>query len=226
MFRRVVCAALAIGLCAGSVFAQQSSAVQPAKHPKLLKAQKKIWTITPGVVASGSPASQGKRAALSADASSPSDLTQSIPNLGCPTQSLPQGVETVVAQGTMSAPGGTTSTWEATTQGSVVLKDALAGQILNDPHTAHIQGYIGVASNSCVDFASCTASLTPVVVGNIDTTNVNEVAIPFIQDFQGLQPTQTAVFFVTVTAESGQTPGTNTETTCVNASFLPLAHAQ
>lgn len=223
--KRLTVVMLTIALCAGFAFAQDNAAaLGKGKKPKLLKAQKKIWTITPGVVASGSTASQGNRAALPAHAASPSDLSQSIPNLGCPTQALPQGVETVVAQGTMQAPAGTTSTWEATTQGSVVIKDALAGLVLNDPHTAHIQSYIGVASSSCTDFASCKASLTPAVVGDIDTSGVSEVSVPFIQDFQGLQPTDTAVFFVTVTAESSV--GSNTDSSCVNASFLPLAHAQ
>src|SRR5260370_38793946 len=98
------------------------------------------WTITPGVVAQGSPASHGMAAAS----------TNPVPNVGCPSGGLRANVQTVVAAGMAKAPASaTTSIWELSTLGGVALRNS------GSTAATHVASYIGVPGPGCVDFASC-----------------------------------------------------------------------
>jgi len=81
--------------------------ISPSVHAKK-KPVAANWTSTTGTVASGSPQSHGTAGAA----------VNAITNLGCPNSNLPSDVETVVAQGEVTAPASTTApTWELTTSG-------------------------------------------------------------------------------------------------------------
>src|SRR5882757_7629261 len=80
--------------------------IAPSAHAKKKKPAPANWTSTTGVVASGSPQSHGGPAVRS-DAAALS--ANPIANLGCPNSELPSDVETVVAQGEVTAPSGTTA---------------------------------------------------------------------------------------------------------------------
>src|SRR5882762_1518623 len=79
------------------------------------------WTSTTGTVASGSPQSHGT-AAVRRDSSA---AVNAITNLGCPNSDLPSDVETVVAQGEVIAPAGTTApTWNLITSGKIIFQNS------------------------------------------------------------------------------------------------------
>lgn len=182
------------------------------------------WTSTTGVVASGSPQSHGTPAAAIASdvsvADSSAAVATSIPNLGCPSIGLPQDVETVVAQGTASAPSGSTApTWELTINGNVVLENQNV-----QAEDAHIISYIGVAGAGCVDFASCSPTLTsfPLADVRLNGQTTNQTVVPYIMDTGGtLTLSETAVFFVTVKTTA---TGPQGALSCSSASFIPVAH--
>ena len=176
------------------------------------------WTTTTGVVASGSPASQGVA----------SGQSKPIPNLGCPTADLPSDTEIVVAQGEATTPAGTTAPiWELTTTGNIVVGNHNCFQL-----TAHVQAYVGVAAPGCVDFQTCVPTLNALPVADVfvigdcqGSAPVFQSVVPFIQDTgPTLSLTDTAVFFVTVTTKHPQSTGGSLS--CVGASFIPLAHNQ
>lgn len=197
----------------------QPIAFAKTKKVHLSAAQKKIWTTTNGVVAVGSSASVG----IANDDASPD---QGVSNAGCPTSDLPYQTEVVIAQGSASAPTGTTANWALTVQGNAVLADPAGIE------TAHIVEYIGAAPDGCTDFASCTANMTPVTIEDAsmvpdDSGNPSQINVPFVADTSvaapsGLAPTDTAAYFITATinSEFGEGDGT-----CVNASFVPIAHS-
>jgi hypothetical protein len=178
----------------------------PEVHSKKPVDVPQNWTITPGVVAQGSPASHGMAAAS----------TNPVPNVGCPSGDLPANVETVVAEGMAKAPASaTTPIWELSTLGGVALRNS------GSTVATHVASYIGVAGPGCVDFASCKPTLTPLTIA--DTEILGGFNFPFlvtwIQDTgETLALADTAVFFVTVTPKG--------DLTCDSASFFPTAHNQ
>jgi len=190
--------------------------ISPSAHAKK---KPQNWTSTTGTVASGSPQSHGTPSAAQRDTAA---TVNAITNLGCPNSALPSDTETVVAQGEVTAPAGTTApTWNLTTNGIIVLQDDNFFNLV-----AHVQAYIGVAGSGCVDFASCSPTLTALPVADVEVIAIpgTQVAIPFIQDAGTLALANTAVFFVTVTTLHPFSVGGSL--TCASGSFVPLAHNQ
>jgi hypothetical protein len=185
--------------------------ISPSVHAKK-KPVAANWTSTTGTVASGSPQSHGTAGAA----------VNAITNLGCPNSNLPSDVETVVAQGEVTAPASTTApTWELTTNGIIVLQNTNLFVL-----GAHLTAYIGIAAPGCIDFASCSPTLTPLAVADVEVGggSSNQTIVPFIQDAGTLALANTAVFFVTVTTQHPVSLGGSL--TCVSGSFVPLAHDQ
>jgi hypothetical protein len=193
--------------------------ISPSAHAKKKPAPAN-WTSTTGVVASGSPQSHGTPAVRS---DSTGTAVNPITNLGCPNSVLPSDVETVVAQGEVTAPAGTTApTWELTTNGNIVLQNNNAFVLV-----AHVTGYIGIAAPGCVDFASCSPTLTPFAVADVEVGGggSNQTVIPFIQDTGAtVALANTAVFFLTVTTQHPVSLGGSLM--CASGSFIPVAHNQ
>jgi hypothetical protein len=215
--------ALALALSCGGI----GAAAQPKKPkpPKLTNAQKRIWTRTDGVVTSTVPPidlSTGQTAAGHAASTfvsgvKTSALSDSIPNMGCPVQQIPLNTETVVAQGTASAPAGTNVNWEFTPSGSVAIQ--IGGQ-----RHGLFNAYIGAANPNCVDFDSCKTTLTPVLIANV-SEGLFDTFVPFVLDAPNLAPTDTAVFFITLTTSPTTLPPPAGDSWCSNAMFVPLAHS-
>jgi hypothetical protein len=188
--------------------------ISPSAHAK--KPVPANWTSTTGTVASGSPQSHGT-AVVRNDSGA---AVNAITNLGCPNSVLPSDVETVVAQGEVTAPAGTTApTWELTTNGIIVLQNSNLFVL-----GAHLTAYIGIAAPGCVDFASCSPTLTPLAVADVEVGggSSNQTIVPFIQDAGTLALANTAVFFVTETTQHPVSLGGSL--TCASGSFIPLAH--
>ncbi len=211
--------ALALALSCGGI----GEAKQP-KKPKLTNAQKRIWTRTDGVVTSTVPPidlstgrTAGHAASTFVSGVKTSALSDSIPNMGCPVQQIPLRTETVVAQGTASAPAGTNVNWEFTPYGSVAVQIGGRRQGL-------FNAYIGAANPNCVDFDSCKTTLTPVLIANV-SEGVFDTSVPFVLDAPNLAPTDTAVFFITLTTLPTTVPPPVGDSWCSNAMFVPLAHS-
>jgi|GEM_PF-2973936 len=216
---------LAVVLTGSPAFAAQPKKPKP---PKLTPAQKRIWTRTDGVVTSTVPPvdlSAGQTTSAAVAAAKPavsgvktSALSDLIPNEGCPTQQIPMGVETVVAQGTASAPVGTNVNWEFSPSGSVAVQIGVWRQ-------AFFTAYSGVAPAGCTDFDTCKAGLTPTLIANIINPGIGDTIVPFVLDVQNLAPTDTAVFFITMTTFATTNPPPDGNSWCSNAMFLPFAHS-
>jgi hypothetical protein len=215
--------ALALVLSCGGI----GEAAQPKKPkpPKLTNAQKRIWTRTDGVVTSTVPPidlSTGQTAAGHAASTfvsgvKTSALSDSIPNMGCPVQRIPLNTETVVAQGTASAPVGTNVNWEFTPSGSVAVQ-------LGPLRQGLFNAYIGAANPNCVDFDTCKTTLTPVLIANV-SGGILDTFVPFVLDAPNLAPTDTGVFFITLTTSPTTLPPPAGDSWCSNAMFMPLAHS-
>jgi hypothetical protein len=189
--------------------------ISPSAHAKK-KPVPANWTSTTGTVASGSPQSHGT-AAVRRDSSA---AVNAITNLGCPNSDLPSDVETVVAQGEVTAPAGTTApTWNLTTSGNIVFQN---NHLFN--LTVHVQAYIGVGAPGCVDFASCSPTLTPLPVADVLVLAIpgTQASVSFVQDAGALALADTAVFFVTATTLHPFSLGGSLA--CASGSFVPLAH--
>jgi len=215
--------ALALALSCGGI----GAAAQPKKPkpPKLTNAQKRIWTRTDGVVTSTVPPidlSTGQTAAGHAASTfvsgvKTSALSDSIPNTGCPVQQIQLRTETVVAQGTASAPVGTNVNWEFTPNGSIAVQ---LGTQVQGIFTA----YIGAAPAGCTDFDSCKAGLTATTIANLVNPGSGDSFVPFLLDVSNLQATDTAVFFITLQAlPTGPFPPPFVW--CSNAMIMPFAHS-
>jgi hypothetical protein len=191
--------------------------ISPSAHAK--RKSPANWTSTAGTVANGSPQSHGTPAVRSDSTAAVNAIT----NLGCPNLDLPSDTETVVAQGEVTAPAGTTApTWELTTTGNIVLQNTNFFALV-----AHVVTYIGIAAPGCVDFATCSTTLTPLTVADVQVGGgaSNQTLIPFVQGTDAaIALANTEVFFVTVTTQHPVSVGGSL--TCVSGSFVPLAHNQ
>ena len=245
--------AILLALACGAAGCSGDSSAMAANKQKLTPAQKQIWISSAGAVATGSPLSQAGASRLTENPQMLDDLrgqssvlAGSIRNEGCPTTKLPggsgctafgcppivPGAETVVVQGTMAAPSGTTAMWDATVRNTVVFGALSGADISEGTQLIGLTGYIGKATVGCVDFASCASSLTKTPLYTVEVIQNDAVpAAPVFQSLAGLQPTDTVVFFVTaiVTPGGGIPPGgmdaPAPNGTCLTSSIDPLAHS-
>lgn len=252
MSKRTAIALTLLATVCGLAGCSGDSTAMAAKKQTLTPAQKQIWTSTAGTVAMGSPLSQAGASGLGqtqpalVDGVQPSVLGGTILNQGCPTTTIPggsgctafgcppivPGAETVVVQGTMSAPAGTTAMWDATVRSTVVFGALSGADISEDFQFIALTGYIGKATAGCVDFASCAPSLTRTPLYTVEVVqNIAVPAAPVVQNLAALLPSDAVVFFVTatITPGGGIPPGgmdaPAPDGTCLIGAIDPLAHS-